>query len=123
MLLNTWAVRWNGHLIEVRNHFFLAELVIDGQIADEVPGVLRHDLRAAFSDTGLRELTRCCPDRACQTANRIEARFCALCGRNLDTQETIHAVSATVEFAGHFPPPSINCRIVVDGDVILKDEH
>jgi hypothetical protein len=120
MILNTWAVRWNGHQVEVRNHFFVAELLVDGELVDRVPGVIRHDLCAVLDDGEVRLNTRPCPDGSCGYRNRPAARFCAECGQKLDARWPGHEVRATVEV--HFPPPGIRCRILVDGEEILRED-
>lgn len=118
MILNVWTVQWDGHRIEVRNHFFVAELLIDGALLDKVAGLFRHDLRATLNGVDPTRATRPCPDKNCAHRNRLEARFCAECGAALDAFRAEHNVLATVQ--AHFPPPSVSCRILVDGAEIFR---
>lgn len=119
MILNIWTTTWNGHRIEVRNHFFVAELVIDGELVDRVPGVFRHDLRATINGTSARHTLAFCPSETCEHQNAPQARFCANCGRQLSEGVTTHQVHGVVE--AHFPPPRVNCRVLVDGEEVLKE--
>jgi hypothetical protein len=120
MILNTWTCKWNGHQIEVRNHFLLAELLIDVRLADRVRGVFRHDLRATLCDGRIAPLSRPCPNEICRHDNHTEAQFCARCGQQLDPDWAGHDVRAAVTV--HFPPPRIKCRIAVDVEEILRED-
>jgi hypothetical protein len=119
MLLNVWTARWNGRLIEVRNHFFVAELLLDGERVDRVPGAFRHDLRGTLESGGPSRARMICSDNRCRHHNRPGARFCAKCGGQLIGHGATHEVHATVE--AHFPPPGVACRILVDGDEAFKE--
>jgi hypothetical protein len=119
MVLNTWTVRWNGREIEVRNHFFVAELLVDGRHVVRVPGVFRHELRATLNGHGPNGTPQICQDQGCRHSNKPEAQFCANCGAELKAEDGQHDLLATVVL--HFPP-HIGCRILVDGREILKED-
>jgi hypothetical protein len=119
VILNTWTTKWNGHALEVRNHCFVAELVIDGEPVDRVPGVFRHDLRGSINGSSARRRFVICCNDECAHRNRPEARFCANCGEELSGDAATHLVHAVVE--AHFPPPRVNCRILVDGEEVLTE--
>ena len=119
MLLNVWSAKWNGHLIEVRNHCFVAELMIDGQLVHKMPGVFRHDLQATIKNARSRHATRHCPNEDCKHQNTPNARFCAKCGAELPGRGVAHEVRASVEV--RFPPPRVICRVLVDGEEVFKE--
>ena len=119
MVLNVWSAKWNGRLIEVRNHCFVAELMVDGKLIDRVPALFRHDLRGKFIGSKVPQPTRVCSHADCKHPNKPGAKFCANCGAELPDRGRPHDVYATVEF--RFPPPRVNCRVFVDGDELFKE--
>jgi hypothetical protein len=117
VIINVWSTKWNGHLVEVRNHCFLAELAIDGEVVHAVPGVFRHDLRATVNGSRSDGAGRICPDTSCRHRNESPARFCAKCGQELARGPATHELRATVELRAF--PPSVVCRILANGEEIL----
>ena len=112
MVLNTWSISWKGHTIEVRNHCFLAELLVDGELLDAAPGFFRHDLKAAIQGP-----CSACAD--CGSPTRKGARFCQLCGAVLHASGQGAELLATVE--ARFPPPRVICNLSVDGQPLLRE--
>lgn len=117
VILNVWSARWNGHSVEVRNHFFVAELLIDGELLDKVPGVFRHDLRGTIKEPTSANTKGLC--RSCKHQNQPVAVFCAKCGQKLADDAAAHEVRAAVE--ARFPPPRVECRVFVDGEELFKE--
>lgn len=118
MVLNVWSAKWNGRRIEVRNHCFVAELLVDGEIVDRAPGLFRHDLRGTINGPKSGAAARPCSGADCAHLNTPGALFCANCGSKLPDAAATHQASASVE--ADFPPPKINCQISVDGKEVFK---
>jgi hypothetical protein len=112
MLLNVWTTKWDGHVIEVRNRCFSAELVIDGECVDQAPGMFRHDLRGTITRPIPGNTKGLCRNDDCKHQNEPVALFCANCGQKLPDHVASHDVRASVEFRF---PPSVGCRVFVDG--------
>jgi len=116
MLLNVWTTKWDGHVIEVRNHWFSAELLIDGEFADQAPGVFRHELRGTIKNPIPGNTQGLCCNDNCKHQNEPVALFCANCGQKLPDDAVSHHVRVSVECRF---PPGVDCRVFVGGERVF----
>ncbi len=116
-ILNVWSTNWNGHNVEVHNHWFKAELHVDGKCIDDAGGLFGCQLRGKIHATPLGECVGMCPDPHCKHANRAGAKYCAVCGEKIGASPSSHDVRAEIS-SGLFSPV---CRIFVDGAQVFKD--
>lgn len=117
MPLNVWSTNWRGHIVEVRNYWFSAELCIDAVCVDKAGGVFGCELRGVIADTGPERPSGSCSNTACYHRNKPEAVFCANCGATLVSGAATHQVRVSVSQG----LTGLVCRVFVDGLQVLKE--